>query len=51
VIKTTKELKTAISKVVDYNWNDELRDYEAHKEDTSHIFLVLKSLDEWVNNN
>ena len=46
-IEITKEELKAISKVIEYLWNDERRDYECHgKEETNgHIFEAVATLD------
>lgn len=44
-----KRLAHALRRIIDYNWNDELRDFEQyHKTDNgTHIFRVLVELDNW----
>lgn len=47
-ITTNSELRAAIRTIVDYNWEDEARDYKEHEgEKDTHIFTVLEALDEW----
>jgi hypothetical protein len=45
-ITSCGELKAAIRAVVDYNWEDERRDYQEHGGDPNHIFTTLQALDE-----
>jgi hypothetical protein len=50
-IASIDDLANAIRAVVDYNWKDELRDYEGDKNDSRevHIFNHLVALDNWIN--
>ena len=46
-ITTNAELVEAIRAIVFYNWQDEEEDYEENG-GSSHIFHVLRALDEWA---
>lgn len=47
---TLDELRESIIAVVEYNWQDEARDYEDQEENgrEAHIFNHLRRLDEFV---
>lgn len=49
-IKSSTDLEAAIRSLIDYNWKDELRDFEehVHDDDGTHVFRTLVSLDNWV---
>lgn len=49
-IKCSTDLELAIRTVIDYNWSDELCDFEENvqEEDGTHIFRTLVALDNWV---
>ena len=45
-----KALRADIRAVVDYNWSDELADFETHEGDGQHhIFATIVRLDNWLN--
>lgn len=43
---TLEALKARVNYIVEYNWGDELEDYESNP-DPGHIFLALVDLDNW----
>ena len=49
--EVTHCLAAACRAVVDYNWTDELNDYEEDENDSraEHIFNHLVALDNWIN--
>lgn len=49
-IKSSTDVEAAIRALVEYNWKDELRDFEEnHRDDCgSHIFRVMVALDNWI---
>lgn len=45
-----EQLKIAIDKLIQYNWDDELEDFAMNEESRpSHIFLDLVALDNFIN--
>ena len=53
-MSTLPEVVTAIEAIVQYNWADELRDFEQMTRDgeptDSHVFRALVTLDNFINN-
>lgn len=44
-----RHIRQSIRKILDYNWADELRDFEEHVEDgPDHIFSTLVTVDNWL---
>lgn len=57
MIASLKELREAITEVVEYNWDDEERDFsecvpgdgdESSNGQNGHVFPVLRDLKEWL---
>jgi hypothetical protein len=47
-IQTLGNLKHHIAQIVSYNWDDEMEDYQRNP-CASHVFLSLKALNNWLN--
>lgn len=47
-IQTIAQLKEAINKLLDYNWDDEKDDFQEHRNDKAHIFVTMQALADWV---
>jgi hypothetical protein len=48
-IPIREQIAEAVQRIVDYNWDDEARDYEEHREDgEAHIFSDLSLVRNWL---